>query len=221
MTKLRTDMPPLPARLRKLHVDDRGYPVPFFVAWVDGKPDFRTMDGTSLVRAVKFDLCWICGEPLGRVRSFLVGPMCTVNRTTAEPPSHVSCADFAVKACPFLTRPMAKRNERDLPSDAVETGIMIKRNPGVTAQWFVERKGYKPFDAGDRRVLFRMADPTHVVWWREGRSASRDEIMEAIETGLPKLEEVCDGDTERALLARQMDVAMKYLPPVATTAPAA
>jgi hypothetical protein len=46
---------------------------------------------------------------------------------SAEPPSHRECAEYAVRACPFLTRPLAVRNERGL--DGFEpAGVMIKRN---------------------------------------------------------------------------------------------
>ena len=36
-----------------------------------------------------------------------------MNRTSAEPPSHRDCAEFAVKACPFLTqRELTRRKPR-------------------------------------------------------------------------------------------------------------
>lgn len=94
----------LPPRIAKLPTDERGYPVPYFVEWIDGKPDFRVMSSKNLARAVKYRRCWICGEELGRFLCFTIGPMCGVNRISSEPPSHYDCARFAVSACPFLTR---------------------------------------------------------------------------------------------------------------------
>lgn len=47
----------LPARMRDLPIDDRGYPVPWFVAWVDGKPEFRAMDQEKFIRALREKLC--------------------------------------------------------------------------------------------------------------------------------------------------------------------
>jgi len=38
MTALRESLPSLPLAMRGLPRDHRGYPVPWFVAWVDGKP---------------------------------------------------------------------------------------------------------------------------------------------------------------------------------------
>jgi len=72
--KLRAELEALPARLHFLPVDERGYPVPWFVAWRDGKPEFRAMDGEKWVRAVAQRLCWVCGEQLGNWLTFVIGP---------------------------------------------------------------------------------------------------------------------------------------------------
>ena len=105
----------LPDRMRSLKISDEGFPVPWFVGYVDGKPDFRTMDGEKLVIAVRHRRCWMCGSPLGKHLTFSIGPMCAVNRNIAEPPSHLSCAEYSVRACPFLSNSRMKRNEKDLP----------------------------------------------------------------------------------------------------------
>src|SRR5262245_2742625 len=103
-TILRPELPPVPERMRKLPLH-RGYPVPWFVEWIEGVPDFRIMDGRKLVRAVKEKRCWVCGELMGSYLAFTIGPMCAVNRISAEPPSHRECASFSARGCPFLTRP--------------------------------------------------------------------------------------------------------------------
>lgn len=73
---LRKELDPLPERMKDLPVDsDRGYPVPFFVAWVDGKPDFRVMDQSKWIRAVRESRCWVCGKPMGQWKIFALGPM--------------------------------------------------------------------------------------------------------------------------------------------------
>src|SRR5215831_18617572 len=121
---LRPELPPLPRRMKALPVD-RGYPVPWFVEWIDGVPDFRIMDGRKLVRAVRERLCWVCGQPLGSFLAFTVGPMCAVNRISSEPPSHRDCAVFSAKACPFLTRPTMRRREAGRPEEAEQPGGMM------------------------------------------------------------------------------------------------
>jgi hypothetical protein len=62
----------LPKRMLHLPLDTRGYPVPRFVEWIDGKPDFRVMNGQYYAACCKRNLCWICGEPLGRWRAHTV-----------------------------------------------------------------------------------------------------------------------------------------------------
>src|SRR5437764_29347 len=102
---LHPNLPALPSRLKLLPVDERGFPVPWFVAWIDGKPDFRVVDQRKMAIAVSEKRCWVCGDFLGRYMAFVIGPMCAVNRVSSEPPSHRECAEFSVRACPFLTKP--------------------------------------------------------------------------------------------------------------------
>lgn len=175
----------MPARIQRLKVDARGYPVPWFVAWIDGKPDFRVIDTPKLPLAYHNRLCWICGEKLGANLAFVVGPMCAVNRTTAEPPSHRDCAEFSAKACPFLTLPKAVRRESNLPEHVQPAGEMITRNPGVALVYITD--GYRPFSDGSGGVLFRMNQAKEVLYFAKGRTATRDEIMESINSGLPLL----------------------------------
>jgi hypothetical protein len=118
MTELRKGLPPLPPRMRALPISDKGYPVPAFVEWIDGKPDFRVMRADFRLKCVRNNLCWQCGERLSNRLAFVIGPMCAVNRVSSEPPSHRDCALFAASACPFLTLPHAQRREANLPAEA-------------------------------------------------------------------------------------------------------
>jgi hypothetical protein len=199
---LRSGLPPLPPKLAHLPVDARGFPVPWFVALVDGVPDHRVMDGDKMPRAIRHGLCWMCGQPLGAFKTFCIGPMCAVTRTIAEPPSHRECVRYAAQACPWLTRPRAKRREAGLPEDARDgAGLPIKRNPGVVCLWTT--KVFQTFrsDAGNSGVLFHLGEPVSLEWWAEGRPAQRDEVDASIESGLPLLmaEARKDRDPEGAL----------------------
>jgi hypothetical protein len=62
--QLRSELEALPSRMLSLPVDDRGYVVPWFVDWIDGKPEFRAMNPEKWIRAIKNKLCWVCGERL-------------------------------------------------------------------------------------------------------------------------------------------------------------
>ncbi len=213
MSTYRSDLPERPARIARLPLDERGYPVPWFVAWIDGKPDFRVIRPHGIEVAHKHKTCWLCGEPLGRYGAFLIGPMCGINRTIAEPPSHRECAEYAVRACPFLTRPFAKRNERGLEGTFEPAGVMIKRNPGVTLLWVTRE--WRPFRV-DNGYLFRLGDPTDVAFYREGRAATRSEVEASVTSGLPLLEEPAREQGPHAIAAlNRMRAAFETLLPAA------
>lgn len=192
MTTIRPELEPLPLRLRKLPLDARGYPVPWFVAWVtnpDGGPDvpeFRAMDARKFRDAVKQRLCWVCGEPLGGWLAFPIGSMCAITRTISEPPSHRECAEWSIRNCPFLSQPSMVRDEKNLPVDAKEAaGVGLKRNPGVTCLWIT--RSYELFDDGHGGKLITVGAPEQVSWWREGRAATLAEVEESVSSGFPNL----------------------------------
>jgi hypothetical protein len=196
---------PLPLRMRHLPISDKGFPVPWFIEWIGGQPDFRVMDAGKHGRAIRFDLCWLCGQTLGRFKVFTIGPMCAVNRTSAEPPSHRDCAEYAVKACPFLTKPRMRRNDRDLPGGTIEPGgIMLDRNPGCTLLWITH--DYRVFRT-PTGTLLRIGDPIEIVAYAEGRLATREELDASITSGLPLLakEAQQDGDDGMRELAAHVD----------------
>lgn len=219
-------LPHLPPRIRRLAVDDRGYPVPWFVQWfhADGTPcrfapdrsvdhpDFRVVDSRKRATAIRERLCWVCGERLGKYLAFVIGPMCAVNRVSAEPPSHRECADFSAKACPFLTKPKVLRREGDLPAGIVDApGVMLRRNPGVALVWNTLDYKIVPTDDG---VLIQVGDPAFVLWYCEGREATRAEVAASILSGLPALKEAAaaDGPDAVRMLQKQI-IAMEDLLP--------
>jgi hypothetical protein len=203
---LRTGLPPLPARIAKLPVDRRGYPVPWFVAWINGEPEFRTMDGGKLVLAVRDRRCWVCGQPLGSFLAFTIGPMCAVNRVSAEPPSHRECAEFSAIACPFLTRPHMRRRENDLPAEATSAaGVTIARNPGVALVWVTKSYRVRRAPGG---YLFEIGDPREILTFAEGRAATVEEIRASVDSGLPILLDIAQQDGPHAVLALEKQTAV-------------
>jgi hypothetical protein len=203
----------MPARIKRLPVSPRGYPVPFFVAFIDGVPDFRVIGPGKIVDAVKHKKCWVCGEPLGRTFAMSLGPMCAVSRTISEPPSHRECAVYAAIACPFLSNPRMRRNETAIPADARDAaGTMLKRNPGTVAVWLT--RGYRPWQPPGGGVLFSFDDPTEVLWFAEGRTATRDEVEASIYSGLPLLEAEAAKEGPHAIKAlhRMTADALRYMP---------
>lgn len=216
MTALRPELTELPLRMRGLDVDDRGWPIPWFLAWIDGKPEFRAMDARKWRRAVQRKLCWVCGQQLGANLAFILGPMCAINRTISEPPSHRQCAEWSIRNCPFLSRPHMRRRENDMPEDAQDAaGIGIKRNPGVSLLWIA--KDYQVFDDGQRKPLIQVGDPLETEWWCEGRPATREEVEASVESELPILEAVAreQGPEALAELARRKQEAERLYPGIA------
>lgn len=205
---LRPELEELPERMRDLPVD-RGYPAPWFVDWITNEagervPEFRAMDSRKWVRAVKEKLCWVCGNKLGAYLTFTIGPMCGINRISPEPPSHLECAQWSAKNCPFLSRPhMQRRDIEEKLCPLKPAGNMIERNPGVMLLWTT--RSYEVFRAprGVDGYLIRIGDPVHISFWAEGRTATRAEIDASVESGLPLLaaadgQSVDDPDLVRA-----------------------
>jgi hypothetical protein len=197
--RIRPELTPLPVRMMHLPVDERGYVVPWFVAWVDGKPEFRTMDAQKWMQAVRHKLCWVCGTRLGAYLTFVIGPMCLINLTNSEPPSHLQCATWSAINCPFLSRPRMVRRENDMPAEAEgPAGIGILRNPGACAVYVVQ--GYRIFRDAAGKPLVRMPEEhTSIEWYAEGRKATRAQVQRSIDTGLPILMEMAEQEGPEAV----------------------
>ena len=205
----------MPTRISALPVSETGYPVPWFVDCSTGTPDFRVVGRGKVKLAFERGLCWICGQPLGRYKSFVIGPMCAINRVSSEPPSHRDCGIFAARACPFLTRPRMVRNEKGLPVDRVEPpGIALARNPGVAAVWTT--RSFAPFPV-DQGSLFSFDDPSELLWFAQGRSATDAEVRASIESGMLFLEAAAALEGPEAVegLHREIDQARRFLPMLA------
>jgi hypothetical protein len=206
---LRSGLPPLPAQMKRLPIDPRGFPVPWFTPKINGEWNFQVADPMRVRQAFVGRLCWICGTKLFRNLAFCIGPMCAINRATSEPASHVECASFATQACPFLTRPRMRRapleDKRDPP------GIMLERNPGVVLLWVCRSYTRVPVGNG---YLFSLGEPVRVEAFAEGRPATPQELEESIMSGLPALRALADADPDpegartelhgRILMARKL-----------------
>lgn len=201
----------MPERIAALPMSERGYPVPFFVAWLDGKPEFRIADARKKHECIRDKLCWVCGQRTGKFKCFPIGPMCVVNRNTAEPPCHLDCAEWSVQACPFMLNPNMVRRENNLPEDIVDpAGIAIRRNPGVMALYICG--DYELVRDGSGGVLFSLGEPIGVSWWKEGRTANRLEVSESVATGLPLLAGMCKGPDDEKALAEYVTRAERWFP---------
>lgn len=206
--------PDMPSRMRALPRDSAGRPVPWFVAWIDGVPDFRIVRAEAVKQAVEERLCFVCGQRRAhRDAAFVVGPMCAVNRTSSEPPSHLACADWSARACPFLTNPQKVRREAHLPDERIApAGEMIRRNPGVALVWV--STGWKTKPDGQGGTLFDIGACSEARWYAEGRPATRAEVLASFGSGVPILQEMADEEGPEAVeaLDAMVERALHWVP---------
>ena len=133
-------------------------------------------------------LCAMCGVKLGKYVTFTIFNLAaTVNRVVSDLPSHLKCAEAAV-------------NRPDLAT--------------TCALWTC--RGYALFLDEQGRPLLELGNPDSVTWWREGRPATRQEVMETFRSGLPLLEAACELETlvehrveARPILNEKVDAAMQ------------
>jgi hypothetical protein len=201
----------IPDRMRHLPLDKHGRPTPWFAARDDdGVPDFRVIRPGGIQDAMRFKWCWVCGKHRGANAAFVIGPMCAVNRTSGEPPAHLDCAVYSAKACPFLSNPNMTRRTRGLPEESVTNEFAIDRNPGVALVWVTRDWHMYPDPNG--MPLFAIGEPDQVYWYAHGRDATRAEVLESIDSGMPTLRNmaVLDGDQAleelSALYTRALDL---------------
>jgi hypothetical protein len=106
-----------------------------------------------------------------------------------------------------------RRNTKDLPEGEI-AGEAIMRNPGATIIWITrEYRVFRP-DPKKAGVLFKLGAPEHISFWREGRPATRAEVLEAINSGMPILRDLAIEQGQEAMhaLQRQYHQALKLLP---------
>jgi hypothetical protein len=211
--KTKSRFPNMPPEIARLPVEKRGFPIPYFVEMRNGEPDFTAVHPQKILDANKKGLCWICGQPVKGLMCFTIGPMCTVNRISLEPPSHLTCARFAVRSCPFLSQPLAKRAP-NMGGPETVPGIMLEHNPGVTALWTTRTYRTQKQKHPPGTILFNIGSPINVEWYAKGRPASAMEVMSGFNVGLATLREIAkdEGPESEAELQRLLEKALALLP---------
>jgi hypothetical protein len=147
------------------------------------------MDPFKWRDAIRKRLCWVCGQKLGAYLCFVLGPMCGVSRTTAEPPVHLECGRWSAINCPFLARPQMDRRDHDGLMEVAmnQAGTPILRNPGVVLLWVTHT--YEVFKAeGGVGYLITVGPSIEVEWWACGKPASWRQVNDSVVSGLPLLE---------------------------------
>jgi len=154
----------MPSMIAALPKDERGFPVPFFAPIRMGQPEFSMSDQLKLRRAIREQLCWVCGMPLIGKMAFVGGPLSVENRIFSDAPSHVECAEYAVQVCPFLAMPnYVKRACKD----GIALPGQVDHKPDRVAVYVTD--GYKLVMMGDSpHRLFRANPTAAITWWKDG-----------------------------------------------------
>lgn len=81
----------------------RGMAIPY-IATIrdDGTPDFRVTDHVKRFEVMKWQMCQLCGQPLGRWCFFVGGPVSAEQNAYFEPACHLDCLMYAMQVCPFI-----------------------------------------------------------------------------------------------------------------------
>lgn len=107
---------PIPNIMKDLTLDERGYPIPYFVPIVNGKPEFRYQDGKKRQICIDRKLCSVCGKKLyDKSYWFISGPMGLMNKVHSDAPMHEDCARYSINVCPHLI--LLKAERRSEPGD--------------------------------------------------------------------------------------------------------
>ncbi len=154
----------MPVPVAMLPRDARGFPIPFFAPWRDGKPVFAVADERKRAQCATQRLCWICGQPLFDRIAFVGGPQAAENRSFGDPASHVECAVYAVQVCPFIADPNYRARAFSEGTDAVPGQIDAK--PDRTCVYVTH--GYKVLRFPNGDWLLRADPATEVQWWKDG-----------------------------------------------------
>jgi hypothetical protein len=167
-----------PASIKALPREERGYPIPYFVAYNrDGSRDLRFADVQKQHICVRQRLCWVCGKSLNILLGFLGGPLSVVNRLHSDMACHPSCAEFSVKYCPHVNNASAKYRDSGKPFDANKPVGMVKEHPGVTAIVYCTDFETSPPDKHGG-ILASPLGVTRVDWWFEGGQVTQAEAAD-------------------------------------------
>jgi hypothetical protein len=169
-----------------------GYVVPYFVSWFIGdeqvdertpgaKPDFKVTDLRRLNICRQRNVCWICGKQLGAYKWFVFGPSSALGRTAAEPPSHRDCAHYAVQTCPYILEPGRAMAPIKKLRPTEHLYDIDEQHPGVAVLWATKGFDLQLVDPSRGVFFFTPHEPDIVEFWYEGRRATRNEIVAAVD----------------------------------------
>jgi len=188
----------MPERIRMLGHDAIGNPLLYFAErGANGLMNYRAVRAEAVDRCITHGLCYICGQPLGRNKAFLTGPVGALRQIAIDPPCHRGCAVFAAQACPYFTAPR-------LRPDAMLTN-------NACCVWTTRSFTSLPID---NAIHYHLGKPIEVTWFSQGEPASHEQVLRAMQSALRILLDVARDDSEAAVNAVLQSVARlrQYMP---------
>lgn len=143
---------PMPERMRRLPLTEHGFPALFFAPVKDDQAVIRSVDLAKFRRCIEQRLCWLCGEPLDQLMTFVVPATNAYTKVTFEPPCHHECAVYAMRACPFITNPNMRYRSSDW------------QHPGPYALYTTSYYTVGPIRSTWPAALITMGIPEHIEW---------------------------------------------------------
>lgn len=157
--------PPAVAALDK---DARGYPIPEFATlYTDGSSDFKLIDNDKWFRCIQRKRCAICGGKIGGLFAFVGGPLSTKNRTYTDAPMHKDCAEYALRACPFLAAPKFGYDKKLQGYSELDPTRPDRYGLGITS-------GYEVIRLGNSGVALKAAPFVSLTWWERGQPLDKE-----------------------------------------------
>lgn len=157
----------LPSRMRSLPVHE-GWPIPFFVGRVNGVLDLRVSDPRKAKACGKRRLCWVCGQALEPVITFIGGPISVDNMTFSDGPMHEECSTCALRICPYLAVTSRDRRDGDIQEHLLASPLGSFEKPLKFGHVFCS--GFTMRDDLAESYLFSPVTNavTKVDWWLKG-----------------------------------------------------
>jgi hypothetical protein len=183
----------IPERMARLDRDTRGYPIPWNVLRVeDGTPFFTINDDRKHWRALRENLCPICGEKLGRWMWFVGGPRSAFDEHGwyLDLPGHHSCMTFALATCPYLAAPkyLGRIDVADPSKLPPEMRILIDETVIPERPEVFVAVGSARMELQPRGELFPYVRPLRpflgVEYWRHGQQIPAEEALSFVRAAL-------------------------------------
>lgn len=145
-------LPEIPKSLSHLKIDKRGYPIPYFVGYINGEPEFRLTDARKQHKCIEKKLCGICGKKItSGVYVFISGILGYTNRISSDPAMHESCARFSLEICPHLHFEKTDRRENGIEHIKQDVAGMVLTKPKILMLARADK--YKDFKAEQSTLI--------------------------------------------------------------------